>query len=94
MVKMINKTIYIIFTSSILLIALRLIALLSEEGFHRMIIKKYYLYLVSPFLLGFMVLSLLYVLSYLIYSSKRLSTKQAILLLPSIIVLLSLILGW
>lgn len=95
MTRLLNKAIYIIFSISIFLIALRLHALFSEEALHRMIVKKYYLYLVSPFLLTCMVLSLLYVLNYLIFSSsKRLSARQVILLLPSIVVLLGLIFGW
>ncbi len=90
-----NKAIYIVFSSSIFLIALRLHALFSEEGFHRMIVKKYHLYLVSPVIFICMVLSLLYVLTYLTLSnSNRLSPRQVILLLPSVIVLLGIIFGW
>ena len=92
---MVNKAILINFCNSIFLIALRFHSLFTDEAFHRMIVKKYYLYLISPLMLTFIILSLLYVFGHLIFSSlKNLSVSQVIMLMPSLIVLLGLIFGW
>jgi len=95
MAKMINKAIYVNLGCSIFLIAIRLHGLFSEEACHRLIVKKYYLWIVNPFILIYLVLSLLYVFGYLTFSTSRKQIiKKVIFLLPSIIVILGVIFGW
>jgi len=95
MEKIMNKTKYIYFSSIIFMIALKIHSLFTEEGYHRMIVKKYYLWFIGSFSLVLMVLSLMILLVYLIfYSKKGLNVKHLILFLPSIVILLSLIFGW